>query len=152
MIWQWVREKYMEFSDALDDLILDGYRKDPEPAPDDSLYSMESALRVCGYHPVKSLPSSYFSSLKKAPTCSDCQRPAAYLIGEHPYCDDHSEIMGLPIALLLSEDLSEIQKTFDQRWDADMRAISRWENKHPNQEKWPDHEDLVLFLMEELRS
>lgn len=39
---------------------------------------------------------------------------------------------------------------FDVRWDADMRAIKRWQAAHPGKElTWPDHADLVVWLLEE---
>lgn len=45
----------------------------------------------------------------------------------------------------------ELQQTFDLRWNADMRAIRRWQAAHPgNDLVWPDHADMVVWLMEEL--
>ena len=46
---------------------------------------------------------------------------------------------------------AEMQRTFDIRWNADMRAIKRWQAAHPgNDLTWPDHADLVVWLMEQL--
>lgn len=43
----------------------------------------------------------------------------------------------------------ELQQTFDLRWDANMRAIRRWQEAHPgNDLVWPDHADLVVWLLE----
>lgn len=44
-----------------------------------------------------------------------------------------------------------LQKTFDLRWNADRRAIKRWQEAHPGNElTWPDHADLVVWLMEQV--
>lgn len=46
--------------------------------------------------------------------------------------------------------LKEMARVFDLRWDADMRAIKLWQEAHPgNDLVWPDHVDLVVWLMEE---
>lgn len=51
----------------------------------------------------------------------------------------------------LTEERDDLQATFDLRWKADMRAIKRWQAAHPgNDLTWPDHADLVVWLMEEL--
>jgi len=42
-----------------------------------------------------------------------------------------------------------LQLTFDLRWKADQRAIKRWQAAHPgNDLTWPDHADMVVWLME----
>lgn len=44
----------------------------------------------------------------------------------------------------------ELQSTFRVRWNADMRAIKRWQAAHPGKElTWPDHADLVVWLLAE---
>jgi hypothetical protein len=44
---------------------------------------------------------------------------------------------------------AELQRTFDLRWAADMRAIKRWQEAHPgNDLVWPDRADLVVWLLE----
>ena len=51
----------------------------------------------------------------------------------------------------LKKKLAEMQATFDLRWKADMRAIKRWQKEHPgNDLVWPDHADMVVWLMEKL--
>ena len=46
---------------------------------------------------------------------------------------------------------AELVATFNLRWKADMRAIKRWQAAHPGSElAWPDHADLVVWLMEQL--
>ncbi len=51
----------------------------------------------------------------------------------------------------LKADLEDMQRTFDLRWKADMRAIKRWQAAHPGNELvWPDHADLVVWLLEQL--
>jgi hypothetical protein len=50
-----------------------------------------------------------------------------------------------------AERASELQRTFELRWAADMRAIDRWQEAHPGSElTWPDHADLVVWLLERL--
>jgi hypothetical protein len=46
-------------------------------------------------------------------------------------------------------DKSQLQRTFDLRWDADMRAIKRWQAANPgNDLVWPDRADLVVWLLD----
>ena len=48
---------------------------------------------------------------------------------------------------------AELQATFNLRWDADMRAIKRWQAAGPDRElTWPDHADLVVWLLERLEA
>lgn len=50
-----------------------------------------------------------------------------------------------------NEAAGELQQSFDLRWNADMRAIKRWQAAHPGKENiWPDHADLVVWLLGEL--
>jgi hypothetical protein len=47
--------------------------------------------------------------------------------------------------------LAEVQSTINLRHDADMRAIKQWQEAHPERELvWPDHVDLVVWLMEQI--
>lgn len=39
---------------------------------------------------------------------------------------------------------------FRLRWDADMRAIRRWQEATGKELVWPDHADLVVWLLEQL--
>jgi len=40
--------------------------------------------------------------------------------------------------------------SFNLRWRADQRAIKRWQEAHPgNDLVWPDHADMVVWLMDE---
>ena len=46
-----------------------------------------------------------------------------------------------------------LQLTFDLRWKADQRAIKRWQEAHPGTDlTWPDHADMVVWLMEQIHS
>lgn len=48
-------------------------------------------------------------------------------------------------------DVASLQQTFDLRWDADMRAIKRWQAAGSDRElTWPDRADLVVFLLEQM--
>lgn len=41
--------------------------------------------------------------------------------------------------------------TLEIRWEADMRAIKRWQEANPgNGLTWPDHADLVVWLLDQL--
>ena len=51
----------------------------------------------------------------------------------------------------LEREKAESDLAFDLRWDADMRAIKRWQVAHPgNDLVWPDHAELCLWLLTEL--
>lgn len=51
----------------------------------------------------------------------------------------------------LREELAEREASFDLRWNADMRAIRMWQEAHPgNDNVWPSHDDLCVWLMEQL--
>lgn len=55
-------------------------------------------------------------------------------------------------AAALRQEVDELRATFDLRWKADQRAIKRWQKAHPgNDLVWPDHADLVVWLMEQLQ-
>jgi hypothetical protein len=62
------------------------------------------------------------------------------------------KVAATPKAILgLYDQIEALEATFDLRWKADMRAIKRWQDAHPGNELvWPDHADLVVWLMEQL--
>lgn len=44
---------------------------------------------------------------------------------------------------------NQLQRLFDLRWEADMRAIKRWQAANPgNDLVWPDRADLVVWLLD----
>jgi len=47
---------------------------------------------------------------------------------------------------------ADLQATFDLRWKADMRAITRWQAEHPAKREhiWPDRTDLGVWLLGQL--
>jgi hypothetical protein len=48
------------------------------------------------------------------------------------------------------EERDELQALFDLQWDADQRAIKRWQKAHPgNDLVWPDRADMVTWLMDQ---
>lgn len=51
-----------------------------------------------------------------------------------------------------SSELDEIQRLFELRYAADMRAIKRWEDATGKTLIWPDHADLVVWLLNRLES
>lgn len=55
------------------------------------------------------------------------------------------------IAKNLQDIVDELQRVFDLRWQADQRAIKMWRAAHPGKDMvWPDHADLVVWLLERL--
>jgi hypothetical protein len=53
----------------------------------------------------------------------------------------------------LQEETEAQHHSFLIRWKADMRAIDRWQAAHPgNDLVWPDHADLVVWLLEQLEA
>lgn len=49
------------------------------------------------------------------------------------------------------QERDELRSLFDLRWKADMRAIEMWQEAHPgNDLVWPDHGDMVTWLLERL--
>lgn len=53
-------------------------------------------------------------------------------------------------AVAAEAEAEELQRTFDLRWKADMRAIKRWQDATGRTLTWPDHADAVVFLLEKL--
>jgi hypothetical protein len=47
----------------------------------------------------------------------------------------------------LKEEAADYQASFDLRWRADMRAIERWHAAGGHRLTWPDHADLVVWLV-----
>lgn len=48
-------------------------------------------------------------------------------------------------------EVADLQKTFDLRWNADMRAIKMWQEAGEGRElTWPDHADLCVWLLGQL--
>ena len=58
--------------------------------------------------------------------------------------DDLEEI------LTLRQKNAELEAGFDLRWNADMRAIKRWQAATGRILVWPDHADLCVWLLEQL--
>lgn len=50
----------------------------------------------------------------------------------------------------LRQEIEEFQASADLRWDADMRAIKRWQEATGATDTWPDHADLCVWLLEQL--
>lgn len=58
---------------------------------------------------------------------------------------------GVQAVVALAEEGARQIEQFDVRWNSDMRAIERWRAAHPQIVEnlvWPDHADLVVWLME----
>ena len=52
--------------------------------------------------------------------------------------------------LLLRQKNVELEASFDLRWKADMRAIKLWQGATGKTLVWPDHADMVVWLLEQL--
>lgn len=66
--------------------------------------------------------------------------------------EPHEGWIHAPLCLARRE-TAELQATFDLRWKADMRAIKRWQEAHPGNELvWPDHADMVVWLLELIKA
>ena len=50
----------------------------------------------------------------------------------------------------IKSERDELQAGFDLRWKADRRAIKRWQDATGRTMTWPDHADLVVWLLERL--
>jgi len=50
------------------------------------------------------------------------------------------------------KEIDDFQHSFNIRWDADMRAIKRWQQATGNELTWPDHADMVVWLLEQLEA
>lgn len=48
-----------------------------------------------------------------------------------------------------AERAETLDRTFDLRWSADMRAIKRWQERTGRTLTHPDHADLVVWLLDE---
>lgn len=49
--------------------------------------------------------------------------------------------------------VAELEQTFNMRWEAQQHAIKRWQDAHPgNDLVWPDHADLIVWLLGELEA
>ncbi len=50
------------------------------------------------------------------------------------------------------QELAELRETFELRWAADQRAIARWRETTGKEDIWPDHADLVCYLLARLEA
>lgn len=66
------------------------------------------------------------------------------------------EFPTIEVTLVIDEEaanqIADLERTFDLRWKADMRAIERWRTDSPDKRELtlPDHADLVVWLLEKL--
>ncbi len=51
-----------------------------------------------------------------------------------------------------AEKIAELEALFDMRWNCDMRAIKRWQEATGRTLTWPDHTDLLVWLLEQLEA
>lgn len=81
----------------------------------------------------------------------------ALLLAEHEIGEtgsDEWEVLAFAAVNALPDLLDETEDYrafFELRWDADLRAIKRWQDAHPGGELvWPDHADLVIWLLDRI--
>lgn len=48
------------------------------------------------------------------------------------------------------QQIAELEALFELRWKADMLAIKRWQQATGRTMTWPDHADLLCWLMKQL--
>lgn len=53
-------------------------------------------------------------------------------------------------AVAAEKELAEMNAGFELRWNADMRAIKKWQEETGRTMEWPDHADLCCWLMSKL--
>jgi hypothetical protein len=64
---------------------------------------------------------------------------------------EYRKLMKLAMeANLLKAELKDKDAAFDLRWQADMRAIKKWQKATGKKLVWPDHADLCVWLLEQL--
>ena len=80
------------------------------------------------------------------------------VIALQTHCDAHSDKWNAvrskraQTRKALLEHLKELHYTFDLRWEADMRAIKQWREANPgNEDVFPDHTDLCVWLMGQMK-
>ena len=86
------------------------------------------------------------SKLRNPPTIRrqiDCEKPEWVL----------SEVQAIDLMKEAADRIEELERSFHLRWKADRRATLRWQAANPgNDLTWPDHADLVVWLMERLEA
>ena len=50
--------------------------------------------------------------------------------------------------LYYQAEIAGYEKSFSLRWDADMRAIHKWQKETGKELIWPDHTDLCMWLLQ----
>lgn len=66
--------------------------------------------------------------------------PGSLRLKEYP-TDQLEQVLGTP---------DDQDRKFDLRWDADMRAIRMWQAETGRDLVWPDHADLVVWLLKKM--
>jgi hypothetical protein len=87
--------------------------------------------------------------------CKDCGQPGikGNPLGRNELHVDWVQCMNTLKArcAALEQEAQEHRHSFEIRWKADMRAIERWQKEKPGRDlMWPDHTDLLVWLMHEL--
>jgi len=79
-----------------------------------------------------------------------CARCRDYEREPGDYVEDAIEAEGKVAEL--TKELAERDASFELRWSADMRAIARWREESPVERDlfWPDHADMVVWLLGQL--
>lgn len=76
---------------------------------------------------------------------------AKYELG-HPYSPSRVALVEPALEALdvARAEIAGMRRTFDLRWEADMRAIKRWQAAGEDRDLiWPDRADMVVLLLEQ---
>ncbi len=84
-------------------------------------------------------------AFEKGYTLTPSSRPAR---GSNAVSDDWTTISTAELKAL-REEVAEREASFNLRWKADMRAIKRWQAATGEELTWPDHADLVVWLLQQ---
>lgn len=52
--------------------------------------------------------------------------------------------------VVLREKIDELEAVFETQWNAEQRAIKSWQKKTGKDMSWPDHAEMVEWLLDEL--
>lgn len=133
--------------------ILDSYGPDNEQN-DPPLVAARSRLRdaIAGELRTRPAPATELDDARArlAAWAALIERPAADGDNRLQVSADTAGEHARDLRLLMAE-VEEHRHSFALRWQADMRAIKRWQAAGPGRElTWPDHADLVVWLLGEI--
>ena len=117
------------------------------------------ALRAyIGVHPTEGIHPEHFAEDhgKAAIRLESLHRRTGVLLAEPGAQaaageDQLTELIADQRIVDLERECAELNASFELRWKADMRAITRWQSEAPGRELvWPSHDDLCVWLLGQL--